>query len=53
MKKKNSLKGSQYPVHSRALKTLEPALIMSRCITKSMNLEKPKQLIIWNGGSTF
>jgi len=26
---------------------------MSRCIGKEMNLEKPKCLIIWNGGSTI
>jgi hypothetical protein len=26
---------------------------ISRCVTKAMNLEKSKRLIIWNGGSTI
>ena len=26
-------------------------IYISRCITKTMHLEKPKQLIIWDGGS--
>jgi len=28
-------------------------MLVSRCIAKSMYLEKPRQLIIWDGGSTY
>ena len=27
--------------------------VISRCITNTMNLEKPKRPTFWNGGSTF
>jgi hypothetical protein len=28
-------------------------MYISRCISKGMYLEKPKQIVIWDGGSTY